>query len=207
MRHLSVVLLCAAAILVTLVVVMEFRAPDVNPFGTAINVIQAIVTILAIILGGSWAYFKLQVFRDFEPYLTIDQEVSHRRISGQYVHIAVTITLHNSSKVKVEVREAFFRLQHVAPLPDEDIERLYAQVFVDHEEDSIQWPTYDEAPRAWGKGELIIEPGESHRETYEFIVSREIQSIIVYAYFHNSEYREHSYNAQGWSATTVHDIL
>ena len=169
------------------------------------DIIQSIVTIAAVVLGGVWAYFKLHTFRDFEPHLTISQEVSHRSISDGYVHLFVQTTLRNSSKVRVEIREANFRLQRMGPLANEEVERLYAEVFIDRKEDSIQWTSYDEATRIWSKGEMTIEPGESYHEPYEFIVSNEIESVIVYAFFHNSQYRK--YPAQGWAATTVHDII
>ena len=94
-------------------------------------IVQSVITSAAILIGGAFALFKLQLFRDFQPHLTISNAVSHRHIGESYVHIDVTATLHNSSKVKMELREGFFRLQQIAPILDEDIETLYAQVFED----------------------------------------------------------------------------
>ena len=67
------------------------------------GILQSVVTVVAIAGGGVFAYYELQVFRAFAPHLTISQEVSHRYIGDRYVHIAVTATLHNSSKVKIEL--------------------------------------------------------------------------------------------------------
>ncbi len=169
----------------------------------AARTVQALVTATAICAGGIFAFHKFQIFRDFQPHLTISNAVSHRRIGESYVHIDVTATLHNSSKVKMELREGFFRLQKLAPVLDEDVENLYAQVFWDQEHSYLQWPTLDDARRDWDKGMLIVEPGESHQETYEFIASMDVESVIIHTYFYNP----YSSSPEGWGATTVHDII
>ena len=108
-------------------------ASEVTKIKDIIGSWQSIVTMAAIVIGGMLAYFKLQVFRDFEPHLTISHEVSHRQIGDSYVHIAVTSTLHNGSKVKLDFREAFIRLQQISPTSDGEVESLYTSTFVNHE--------------------------------------------------------------------------
>ena len=165
-------------------------------------IVQSVITVVAIVGGGVFAYYKLQIFRTFEPHLTISHEVSHRYIGDSYVHIAVTATLHNSSKVKMELRKGFFLLQQISPLSDEEVKSLHDQVFEDQEYQHIQWPTLEEVEREFGKGELIVEPGESHPETFEFILPQWYDSIMVYTYFYNPT----SPQPQGWAASNVYDI-
>ena len=176
-------------------------------FKDSATIVQAIGTIVAIATGGVFAFHRLQLFRTFEPHLTISHQVSYRPIGESYVHIAVTATLYNSSKVKIEIRKGFFLLQQIAPVSDEEVEYLYTQVFDDMEQNSIQWPTLDEFERDWDRGELIVEPGESHPETFEFIVSTEVDSVVIYTYFHNSRFPQRAQTAEGWGATTVSGIM
>ena len=151
---------------------------------------QAVATVVLICVGGIFAYQRLQIFRTFEPHLTITHKVSHRHISDSHTHIAVTATLRNSSKVQVELRGGLFRLQKIAPLFDETIKTLHAQVFIDKEQENIQWPTLDEVPRTWKKNVLIVEPGESHPETYEFIMPRGVaDSVLIYTYLYDCDSR------------------
>ena len=158
--------------------------------------------------GGIFAYYKLQLFRDFKPHLTISHDISHRVLSDSYMHIGVTATLHNRSKVQIELRKGFSRLQGVAPVSDEEVESLYAGTFEDMEHDTLQWPTLDEVDRAWDEGELIVEPGESHAETFEFIVGAYVyDTVLVYSYFYNPEAPHDPGSARGWHATRVHDIV
>ncbi len=170
-----------------------------------VEIVQLFVVASAIVIGGVFATYKLQIFRDFEPHLTISQEVSHRFVGENYIHVETTATLYNSSKVKIEIRKGLFRLQQIAPASAEDIVEIYSQTFVDKQSDYLQWPTLEEVERNWNKSEMIVEPGESHRETYEFIVSSDVASIMVYTYFYNSEFPQSP--SEGWGAATVHDMI
>ena len=71
-------------------------------FVQTVIVAETLVTLAAIVLGGVFAFYKLEVFRDFQPHLTIAQEVTHRRVGKQYIHISIDARLTNSSKVVVE---------------------------------------------------------------------------------------------------------
>ena len=53
----------------------------------------------------------------------------------------------------------------------------------------------------------MIEPAESHQETAEFILSAGVETVLIYTYFCNPTSSAGKQSAQGWSATSVHDIL
>ena len=172
----------------------------------AAGIVQAVLTAAAIIGGGLVAAYKLQLFRDFAPHLTITHEVSHRPVGDSYVHIAVKAALHNTSKVRVDIRAGIFRIHQIAPLADSEIEEIYAQVFESRELFDLQWPTLDEIQPAWNENELTIEPGETHRHTIEFIVSVDHKTVLVYTYFYNPNYSAGQKSPQGWGEATVYDI-
>ena len=197
----------ATILLTAILVILNFTLASAGKLKDIAAIIQSLITAVAIAAGGFFAYYKLQWFRDLEPHLTITHEVSHRLIGDSYVHIAVIASLHNSSRVKLGLREGFFLVQQVSPATDEDIETWYAEVFVSGQELDIRWPTLDERPLSWGENELIVEPGESHREAYEYIVSRETEAILIYTYYYNPEYAEHLPTPPGWEASTVYDIF
>jgi len=167
------------------------------------RIVQAIVIAVATIMTAYIAQDRLQIFRTFEPHLTIEQQVSHRHIGESYIHIGVTAILRNNSKVKVEVRDAAFRLYKIAPIQDNDIEKLYTEVFVDNAFRYIQWEVLYEVRRTWVENQFIIEPNETHREPFEFIISDDVRAALVYNYFYNSRSQN---GAEGWGATTFYDI-
>ena len=193
--------------LVVVIVLLSLTLSGAGKLKDIAAIVQSSVTAVAIVVGGIFAYYKLQLFRDLEPHLTITHEISHRFIGDSYVHIAVTANLYNSSRVSVEIRRFTFRLQEIAPVPDSEIERLYEEVFEDRVEDYIQWPTLDGIDLSRNRGEMIVEPGGAHRETFEFIVSTGIETVMVYTYFYNSTSPQNSQSAEGWGATTVYDIV
>ena len=191
------------ALLTGVCVVLFLALSDIGKLKDIAAFAQSVVTAIAIVVGGIFAYHKLQVFRTFEPHLTISHKVSHRTIGDSYVHIDAAATLHNSSKVKIELLKGFFRLQQVVPVSDAEVESLYAHLLGGQDYKDIQWPTLYEVQRAWDKDELVVEPGEAHQEAHEFIVSIDIESVIIYTYFYNPN----SSTPQGWGATTVYDIV
>ena len=176
-------------------------------FISAVGLLQPLVTALVLVVGGIFAYRKLQLFRDFEPHLTVTQSVSSRAVGSQYAHIAVTATLHNSSKVRVEVRECLFQIHQVQLLSDDDVEHYYVEAFREDGSAYIEWPIIDEVMRRLEPNEIVIEPGAYHHEPCEFILSRNVTTVLVYSYFFNTAYSENGQSAQGWSATTVHDDI
>ena len=200
--------LIVGAVLVCLVgtfVLLSVTLGSVGRVKDVAAIVQSAVAAVAIVAGGIFAYYKLQLFRDLEPHLTITHEVSHRLVGESYVHLAVTARLHNSSRVKIELREAFFSLQLIAPTTDDEAERLYEEVFVETLTDRPQWPTLNRIDRNWVRNRPTIEPGEQYQEICEFIVSADVESVMVYTYFHNSMASEEA--ERGWSATTVYDII
>ena len=172
-------------------------------------ILQAIAAVTAIVLGALFAWRNSLLFRTFEPHLSISHYVSHRNIGASYVHIAVIATLHNSSRVRIEVAQGFFQLLQVAPIDDADVETLYAQALSDNESGDtpdIQWPLLRTIHRISDNEVLIIEPGQSHLETVEFIVSRQVESVLIYSYFGNQMASWSAGSASGWSVATPYDI-
>ena len=203
-----VLVVAVLGLLACVAFLLAFILPNVGRAKDIAAIIQSSVAAAAIVTGGIFAYYKLQLFRDFKPHLTISHNISHRILSDSYMHIDVTATLHNRSKVQIELRKGFSRLQGVAPVSDEEVESLYAGTFEDMEHDTLQWPTLDEVDRVWEEGELIVEPGESHAETFEFIVGAYVyDTVLVYSYFYNPEASQDPASTRGWHATAVHDIV
>ena len=202
----KILLLIAAVVLgyYLLISFADLWLPDDFESKESIAILQAAVTVAAIVIAGFYAIAKWELFRDFEPHLNVSHIVHHRSIGNSYVHLDVTVTLHNSSKVKVDMQKGFLVLQSVAPVTDQDVERVYEEAFAGEFVEDFGWPVLEEEVREWKRGELVIEPGEVHREVLEFIISNEIDTVQVYTYYYNSM---SSRKATGWSMGTVYDIM
>ena len=97
-----------AVCIILAVAMMLFGWTLIRFFGwdalAALTAVQATVTVSAVLVGGVFAYYKLDLFREFHPHLTIEQSISHRRVGTTSTHISVTARVHNSSKVAVSIR-------------------------------------------------------------------------------------------------------
>lgn len=197
--------------------------------------IESVITIIAIVIAGIFAWRNGIIFRHRSPHINIAHDVTHRFISPSYTHLIVTATLHNSSRVKVEFRDGFVVLQKIAPLNDDEVTQLYAQfsddaVSANEGAEDIQWETLDEMRNVWNKDELIVEPGSAATLTTEFIVPKDIQAVLITTYLYNTRVMGKIDNAfadiddapkrkhwllrwreiegtRGWTRTTAYDIF
>ena len=175
------------------------------------SVFQATLAVVAIVVGGVFALFKLQAFRDFSPHLAVLHDVHYRRISPNYVHVDVVTELRNTSRVKIGLMSAEISLQLLGPLTDQDIATLTEMSVPAQQSGYLEWPTLDQTELEWSEGEFVVEPGETHRETYEFVLEATavegVRTIGIYTYFFNPGRPRDAGAAEGWGAYTVYDIF
>ena len=168
---------------------------------------QAAVTVIAIVTGGIFALFKLQAFRDFEPHVGVVHDIRHRFMNDTYVHIDVRASLHNTSRVKIEFRRARFSILRVLPTSNDDIIQKHDQVFIEGEKRDIQWPVLNVIEHTWEPGKLVVEPGEKHSESQEFIVLMEdAETVRIDTFFFDPRFTQPS-DEFGWKATTFYDTV
>lgn len=193
-----------------------------------VRITQAVVTIIAIMLGGLFAWRRGFIFRQWQPHVTISHDVTHRRVSSEHIHIEITAILYNSSRVKAEFWDGLFTVEQLAPVSDEYVEQLYGKTFVDKDRyEAPEWHCLKEIRLEWKEEELIAEPGEKIAVTFEYIVPNHVQSILITTYFYNTrvmgkipaemnprdaEERKQLWfrrisGPRGWIRTTAHDIV
>ena len=183
-----------------------------DDFHKVATIVQSVAAVSAVGLGAWFAYRNSLLFRTFQPHITITHSVSHRLVGSGYIHLGVVATLYNSSRVRVEIREGGFRLAQVSPIDDQRLLNLHRFAFPpDGPDDAnevphIPWPLLDEVRCATETEALVIEPGETHLETAEFIISSQVKSVLLYSYFYNSLPTASNGAATVWEATTPYDI-
>ena len=205
-KILGILLLILAVVLAhyLLISFADLWLPDGFEAKESMAILQALVTVAAIVVAGFYAVAKWELFRDFEPHLAISHSVNHRAIGENYVHLDVTVTLRNSSKVKVDLQKGFLLLQSISPITDEAIEGIYAKAFSEGYVEEFGWPVLEEQYRVWERKQLVIEPGEAYSDVLEFIIANEINTIQVYTFYYDSRSSD---NDKGWDMATVYDII
>lgn len=170
----------------------------------AAQVVQAVLVGSAVVVGSTLAAVRLGLFREFEPHVVVEHEVSHRTVSESYLHVSCAVKLRNSSKVAVRISRADFALSAASLFDDEGIEILHDRGFGRQPGGQFEWPRLDSFVREWSGEGLIIEPGSAVVEMSEFIIGREITSLVVYSLF---EDRGRGAKSRGWHATTFYDLI
>lgn len=178
--------------------------------------LSALATTLAIAAGIAIAWYKLDIFREFEPHLTITQTIISRPLGVSYALVAATATLTNSSKVQVKPRRGYCRLMQTSPFDDSEVvainrSRSSASDLADDgaaDLEQIGWPLLYEVRSQWQDGDISIEPGEQHQETYQFIVDRGAEAVVAVTVIYNPLYDRGNVNrAESWRYYTFHDLL
>ena len=162
--------------------------------------------IITIVVGGGFALYKLGVFRDLKPHLSLEHSITHRPVGDDYVHIAIQVSLSNASKVAVSIADSVCVVQQIAPLSNAEVETLYSEIFGENSEIDMQWPLLNQYQKTRTVNELIIEPQGRHVEYYETIVAKGITTILVTTRYNNAKFSEGSDTAQGWELSSAHDV-
>ena len=171
--------------------------------------LRNIATALVIAGGVSVAWYKLDIFREFEPHLSIEQTVQSRRLGNSFRLIVVTAILTNNSRVLVQPRKGYCRLAQTAPIDDSAVVGIWTDSLRNGANalEQFGWPVLGEVHRTWPKGDIAIEPGECHRETYQFIVDEGCESVVALTAIYNPAYDlDPASRAETWRCYTFHDV-
>ena len=142
--------------------------------------------------------------------------------------MAISVILHNKSRVKVDCRDGLFTVEQIAPTSDEFVRDVYDQAFPDHDYyQSPKWHLLIDIPITWGRDTLVAEPGESLEVAFDYLVPDYVQSVLVTTYFYNFQVmgtiatdthprdaerrkrmgRRRISGPRGWTRTTAHDMM
>lgn len=169
-----------------------------------LDVMQAVATIFAFLVGGVWAIWQLQVRRELQPRLDLEQDVAHRTLTPNKTLLIVDVEAKNNSlrQITLQAKKSFATVYQILPLTDK-MRELFETERTDYRnpgERSIDWGepiAFLEEPKT-----EMIEPGEKAYLHREFTVPASVCTVLIYSYFEN----EDSEGAYGWQRYTVYDL-
>jgi hypothetical protein len=192
---------------------------DIN---AKLQAIQAALTIVAIVVGGLWAYMLFIKQRQQYAHLKIEHHVAHVLLPQHRIVLFVDVEHSNVGSVKVSLTSAdvkIYALRQQA-LTAEAIEQVNEGRFGADEPDSL-WDIQAERKTTWapqrsifpeifatfrntGKhsDERVVEPGESDQLHYEFILSDDTWPLLIYSYFENPTIADRNI---GWLTRSLYD--
>jgi hypothetical protein len=151
-----------------------------EPFKNVTAGIQAIVTSLAVIAGGIWAFWRFVRTREGHPVIQpeLDIRFVHRK-NGRWL-VELVLILDNKGKARLKIEEFIFELRY--GLPTDDVERgcvLVEDMFSLRTE--LNFPAHSEVKREWLKNDetIFLEPGV--RQRHSLVLSLPEEATIALA--------------------------
>jgi hypothetical protein len=116
-----------------------------------LEIIQSIVTIFAVLVGGFWTYTLFVKERENYPHATIEHALSHIALSKGINLLRVSMTVKNTGTSILEIKKMFIRVQQILPVPPcadtqpcaaDQVNKALREV--ERKEDRFSWPLISE---------------------------------------------------------------
>jgi hypothetical protein len=159
-----------------------------------VDILQSIVTVVAVIIGGIWTYNVFISERKNYPHANATLTVAHAKLSDQAVLVRVVAAVENTGTAQMLVNRVVVRVQQIKPMQKEkecvDPNRC-APTEVNHAlnersrtENKFSWPLLQKREVDFDRA-IRVEPDETERLDFEFVIRPAVKMIYVYAYFDN----------------------
>jgi hypothetical protein len=166
---------------------------------------EAILTMVAIIIGGFWTYSLFIRHRQKFPRAKIVHEVTDHKLPNNKVLLHSKIIIQNIGEVLISLVSGEVRILQMLPLPNaiaHEVELGIDPVISGRTE--IDWPQLCSKGFDFHSDDICeIEPGETEEIICDFIIDNDISSIQMYSFFYNVQKTKKKI---GWGLTTIHHI-
>jgi hypothetical protein len=160
----------------------------------------SIATVAAIGIGGWWTYLRFIKERTGDVRASLSESACHRVLTDTDSLLRVVVAVENTGQVLLPIEKLRCEIYQVAPL-DEAASMLQSGELISEYE--AQLPCLEGYEREWGPGTVRIEPGESDTFAFDFVVSRDVATILVYAHVPNVTEDD---GEIGWDISSFYDF-
>jgi hypothetical protein len=167
----------------------------------AMDIIQSVATVIALIVGGIWTYHLFVQQRQEQPRLKIEHRLSQRKMANGETLLSVDEMLSNPGTTLVALHSSDTRIIQLLPLPPgitkEDLASQRELPDVIGKPD--KWPVLRNTQRL--DVNRVLEPGEEDQLHAEFVLPPQIQVVCVASHVENPNNPK-----LGWQRITIYDI-
>jgi len=169
-----------------------------------LRTLQVLLSMLAIVVGGIWAYLLFVKRRQRYPRANVTQQIGHYPLPNNKVLLRATVRICNEGEILLSLVSGFSRVQQMIPCSDDLCEVLRVRDDSDEQcEPEAEWPLLSERKLKFEKSEREIEPGEIDELHFDFIIDSDVQVIVIYSYLKNVKKRRREI---GWNVTSIYDL-
>lgn len=174
--------------------------------------IQAVLTSIALIIGGAWSYLIFVKKRQKFPRAEVSHKFVKLPFSENKVVLRTIVTIENTGDVLLSLESGFIWVHRISPLTSEEKQEIdqaeEEEVTVSKEELNTEadWPLLFERNFS---SKVEVEPHEKDESLcYDFLLDNTVDIIQVYTYFRNQKKRGLFKRHQiGWNKTSVERLV
>jgi hypothetical protein len=137
-----------------------------EPFKNVAEGIQSIVTSVALIAGGIWAFWRFVLTREGQPLIEPDLDIVfvHKQ-NGRWI-IEIVAILENKGKARLDIKEFVFELRYALPKDHVEGNQVLVPDIFDLKTE-LNFPPHSELKDAWLKDDetIFLEPGVRQRHS------------------------------------------
>lgn len=162
------------------------------------QIVQTVVSAIAIIIGGFWVYITFTIKREKLPRANIQHQIKYRYLTKEKILLTIFVVISNDGNVLLSLEKGEIVIQQIFPLPKkllilvnkgEDIVKLLNSLQEKNKMKEWQteapWPCIGVRETTWGKGSLEIEPGNCIQLPFDFTIDSEVQTVRIRSFFPN----------------------
>jgi hypothetical protein len=172
---------------------------------TVTDITTSAVTILAIIIGAIWAYWRFARERTRWPRATLELVVVHRRLTTTHTLLNTKVKVHNGGSGLMKLSHMRVAIHQVLPVGSQTRREIEAGCLVPKGEYEAEWPCIGLHEREWTENLPEIEPQENDEFANDFLLAGDVQTVFIYAYIWNVK-KKRGKRELGWPVTTFYDL-
>jgi len=162
---------------------------------TFIEILQGLLTCIALFSGGVWTYYTFIYKREKIPRAVVESSIKSCLISDE-IYLCVSLVIRNVGSTLISFKEINVRIQQIIPKCDGYEPNYYPN----NSSAEFGWPTIARNEQKFPKRTLEIEPSENHQFLFEFLLPTNLELAKIYS--HVQEYR----SDLGWSIKQLHSF-
>jgi len=173
-----------------------------------------IASVLALLVGGTWAYFLFIRKRVSYPHADVRLKVKTIGMPDNILLLRVSLWLENKGNILLEPSAVTLYVQKVLPWPADELGATPRQAVVQAGAREIDWPSLCEFELKASENTLpvkLIEPHESDAVHFDCLVPDNTEVVLVYAHVtavRSSFFRKPAKEGPsvGWTASELYRI-
>jgi hypothetical protein len=184
---------------------------NLSGFQDLVGIVESLVTVAAIVIGGWWSYQLFVKKRLSVPRARLEQELAYRRLTDNNSVLFINLNIINTGEVLLVLEEGRTFVRQILPASETVVEALESNNS-NSDETRLKWPLI--SSKSWKEASIQIEPGENHHIISEAIIPNKVATCLVHSRVSFVEVgqlfpwkiaRHNRTSSLGWDVTTIYE--